>query len=242
MKDRKNSTFRWLFWGYVGAFIANETLSVWFGGRWFESWLCLNNQGSAWTQPWRLITYSFLHRNGWHLLFNLLLLYGFVRFLLYDTVSPQRWLLLYGLGIIVGGIFWTLVHHKQDSSVLVGASAGICSLFTYYCLQNPEKSFSGLLYFFFPVHIQAKWCFWALTAYTGWNTLFYEVQGFTHVAHSAHFGGILVGWLAIEYPKHRLFPSFKRKKSSRKATYQVHRHSYQNTPFALSSLFQCKSL
>src|SRR5581483_2739730 len=34
--------------------------------------------GRAFTQPWRWITYQYLHENGWHIFFNLITIYFFV--------------------------------------------------------------------------------------------------------------------------------------------------------------------
>ena len=218
--------FRWirrLLWIYVGIFVLNQTLLVWFGGSLLEVGFCLDNYRSLLLQPWRLLSYSFLHGDLLHLLFNLLLWYSLSNFLLQDVLSPKQFFALYASGIIIGGFIWWSIHQNHRPQVLVGASAGISALFAYFCLRYPDKSLSLLLYFIIPVRIQARWCFIGLTVYELYNALFYELQGLTNIAHSAHLGGILVGWLFIRFHQRPNVFRFRRSNASKKAV--CHKHS-----------------
>jgi len=214
-----------LLWTYIGVFIINETLSVWFGGSPLDAVFSLKNGTSLLWQPWRLVSYSFLHGDLLHLLFNLLMWYGLSNFLLQNTLSLKQFFALYASGIIVGGLVWWLIHCNHHPQALVGASAGISALFAYFCLLYPDKSLSILLYFIIPVRIQARWCFIALTVYELYGVLFYELQGLTNIAHSGHLGGILVGWLFIWYRRRPNVFRFRRPNGTGKISYRVHRES-----------------
>lgn len=214
-----------LLWTYIGIFIFNETLSVWFGRSPLDAVFCLSNGHSLLWQPWRLLSYSFLHGDVLHLLFNLLMWYGLSNFLLSGTLSPKRFFALYASGIVVGGLLWRFIHQNHHPQALVGASAGISALFAYFCLRYPDKSLSLLLYFIIPVRIRARWCFIALTVYELYGALFYELQGLTHIAHSGHLGGILVGWLFLWYRRRPNVFHFRRPNGSKKVSYRIHRES-----------------
>ncbi|MCQ2955860.1 MAG: rhomboid family intramembrane serine protease [Opitutales bacterium] len=186
---------RRLMWVYIALFVLSESVTVWFGAPWLEAWLCLpSHSGSLW-QMWRLVTYSFLHASILHIGVNLWLFYSLARFLLADTLSTKRFLVVYGSGIVLGGIVWWMVHVGRGYHILQGISAGCLALLTYACLAYPQKTLSMLLFFICPIQLQARWILIGILAFEVFNGLVYELHNLTSIAHSAHLGGILAGWL-----------------------------------------------
>lgn len=217
---------RWikrLVWFYISIFVVTKVTSVWFASNFIMDFFCLNAAGNFTWEIWRYVTYSFLHANIGHILCNMLLFYTLCRFLLTYELSLKHLLGLYFVGIVIGGLFWVILHVQQAYFILIGASAGTSTLLTYFCLLYPEKSLSVFLFFLFPIQIKAKTCFYFLVAYELISCLFYETQGLSTIAHSAHLGGIIVGALAVYYAKHKEDIGFKKATTNlKKNRYKVH--------------------
>lgn len=218
-------SLRWikrLIWFYLGIFVLTKVISVWFGTFFIESCLCLSPHALTDFQWWRFFTYSLLHGDFWHIFCNILLFYGLCRFLLTYETSLKFLLSIYTIGIVFGGIFWSCLHIHQPLDTLIGASSGVATLLTYFCMLYPEKSLSLLVFFVFPIQIKAHWCFIFLSIYEIINCLCYETQNMTFIAHSAHLGGILIGALAVLIQKKKESkPSYK-PESLPKNKYHVH--------------------
>lgn len=102
------------------------------------------------TQPWSLVSYSFLHGNLPHLAFNMISLYFIGRFFL-SIHSLKRFLNVYLLGAIVGGCFFLLSYNLFPAFVgqnapLVGASAAIMALLIFITTDRANMSVSILGY------------------------------------------------------------------------------------------------
>ena len=87
------------------------------------------NHDRVWHEPWRFLTYGFVHNNLHHLLSNsgVQLFFGFPLEL---THGCWRVALIYLSGIFLGGVGRELTHHSEKP--LAGAS-GKCSanIFTF---------------------------------------------------------------------------------------------------------------
>ncbi len=92
------------------------------------------------TQPWSLITYGFLHNGIFHLLWNMYVLYISGRILL-NLFDSRRFINIYFLGIMLGGMFFLLadVVFLQSNSVLLGASAGVMAVLIFACTYIPNQ-------------------------------------------------------------------------------------------------------
>ena len=159
--------------------------------------------GSLGFQPWQIITYSFLHGNITHLLFNMLALYMFGGEL-ERLFGQQRYLNLYFLSVITAAIAQLVFSAAAggDPYPTVGASGGVFGLLLAYGMYFPRRTLMLLI----PPMPMPAWLF--VTLY-GLVELYFGVTGTEQgVAHFAHLGGMLGAWLLIQYWRGR--PPFSR--------------------------------
>lgn len=101
------------------------------------------------TQPWSLITYNFLHRDVWHLLWNMLYLYIFSRFIL-NLFTDKRLLTVYLLGGMVGGLLFVAAYNVlpafQGKGYLIGASAAVNSIIVFIAAYTPQQSIRIIMF------------------------------------------------------------------------------------------------
>ena len=92
-------------------------------------------------QPWSFITYAFLHSGFLHILFNMLFLYVFSKFIL-NLFTEKRFLTIYLLGGIFGGLVFVLIYHLlpafKGNSVLLGASAAVNAIIVFIATYSPN--------------------------------------------------------------------------------------------------------
>lgn len=143
-------------------------------------------------QPWQLVTYSFLHGGLTHLLFNMLALYMFGSDL--ERVFGQRRFTIYYLvSVVTAAVAQLAIAAIGNSSPVptVGASGGVFGLLLAFGLYFPRR----MVMLIFPPIPMPAWLF--VTLY-GALELFLGVTGTQQgVAHFAHLGGMLGGYLTI---------------------------------------------
>ena len=93
--------------------------------------------------PWTILTYGFLHDGIGHIFWNMLLLYYASQFFL-NLFSSQRFINVYFMGILVGGLVFILSYaifpvFRDQSPVLVGASAGVMAVLIFSCTYMPTQ-------------------------------------------------------------------------------------------------------
>ncbi|MDH4190409.1 MAG: rhomboid family intramembrane serine protease [Betaproteobacteria bacterium] len=144
--------------------------------------------------PWQVVTYSFLHGNLTHLLFNMFALYMFggelERFL-----GQRRYLNLYFTSVVTAALVqlalpFVLATHPAP---VLGASGGVFGLLLAYAIYFPRRTVVLLIP---PIPLPARvfvFLYGALELYLG-------VTGTQEgVAHFAHLGGMLGAWLLIRH-------------------------------------------
>ncbi|HEX7971308.1 MAG TPA: rhomboid family intramembrane serine protease [Thiobacillus sp.] len=144
---------------------------------------------------WQLVTYSFLHGSLLHLGFNMIAVWMFGA-ALEKRWNDLRYLLTYLLSVVVAAMTQIAVsgYFLHSSSAVIGASGGLFGLLLAYALYFPNRV---IVIIFLPfVRIPAR------TFVLGYGAveLFLGVTGTNAgVAHFAHLGGLLGGWLGVQY-------------------------------------------
>jgi rhomboid family protein len=138
---------------------------------------------------WQLGTYLFLHGGFFHILFNMLGLWMFGSELewLWGTKRFVRFYFITGVG---AALCSTLVA-PNSTIPIIGASGAIYGILAAYGILFPDRIL--LLYFVLP--IKAKYFVLILGALAFWSSLQATGGG---VAHVAHLGGMLFGWLYLK--------------------------------------------
>lgn len=149
--------------------------------------------------PWQLLTYGFMHDpNGFaHVIFNMLALVMFGAPLEY--VWGDRRFLTYYLTCVVGAglcqlvvATWMLADGGQAYPT-IGASGGVFGLLLAYGMLFPHQRVMLLIP---PIPMKAR----TLVFVYGAVTLLLGFTGLQPgVAHFAHLGGMLFGYLLIRY-------------------------------------------
>lgn len=152
-------------------------------------------------RPWQIVTYAFMHGSITHLLFNMLALFMFGG-TIERTFGRNEYLLYYFVCLVVAALAQLLVVHFFTPDKMfptVGASGAIFGLLLAFGMMYPHEK---VMLMFLPIPMPA-WLF--VTAYAVIE-LFLGVTGTqAGVAHFAHLGGMLGGYLLIEYWRGR-FP------------------------------------
>ena len=163
----------------------------------------------------QLVTYMFMHANFTHIFFNMFALWMFGRTL--ETVwGPKRFLTFYmvcglGAGVVqelVQFVNYSLTYAQYDSvntgvSIIpmsqflnlwttVGASGAVYGILLGFGMLFPN---SEMFVFPIPMPIKAKYF---VIGYAALELLL-GMAGGDSVAHFAHLGGMLFGWLLIIY-------------------------------------------
>lgn len=164
--------------------------------------------------PHQYISYMFLHdmQGFMHIAFNMLALYMFGRDIEY-ALGSKKFFLLYilggiGAGLLHSGIqYWELsqlipqygidqVQMAANKIATVGASGSIYALLAAYAMLYPNRV---LMLLFPPIPMKAKYfvlIFAGIELFSGIRQM-HSIGGATSVAHFAHVGGALFGFLLI---------------------------------------------
>ncbi|ADE55139.1 rhomboid family intramembrane serine protease [Coraliomargarita akajimensis] len=196
----------------VGIFILQQLLNVLFpgasgrGNGFLTQWFALSGYGFQQFKLWTIWTYGFLHstQGFFHILGNMLGLF-FIGRMIEPVLGKAKFVGLYFSGALLGGLAY-LFFHFNDGFPVVGASAAVLALLSFFCLLQPERPITLLLFFVLPVTIKPKWLFWAVLVISALGAIAYELPSMLEsghmtspVAHSAHLGGMIAGILFYRY-------------------------------------------
>lgn len=141
---------------------------------------CFLEPYTMFSQPWRLITCTFLHANFSHIFFNMYALY-FFGMLTERVLGPTRMLILYLCSGLIGSLIWGMFC----TGSLVGASGAVFGVMTAAAIAYPNARCSIL---FLPGSIKL----WVMMViYVVYEIL--SLGGGDNIAHLAHLGGALGG-------------------------------------------------
>jgi membrane associated rhomboid family serine protease len=145
---------------------------------------------------YQLVTYMFLHGDVGHILFNMLALWMF------GTDLERRWgtrfftkyYFVTGIGAGVVTVLWALAGlpfaDRLAYSLVIGASGAIYGVLLAYGMYFPHRVI--LLFLLFPV--PAKY---AVMIFGAIAFIFSFGAGGGGVAHTAHLGGLVVGYVYL---------------------------------------------
>lgn len=161
---------------------------------------------------WQPVTHMFMHGGFWHILFNMYTLFAFGS-IVENILGTKKFLLFYfvcGFGAVAlhQGVQYLEMQSAMNSAALgsaaafqqiaaikltptVGASGAIYGVLIGFAMLFPE---SKMTLIFPPVTLSAKWMvvlFAVVELFSGVTNIA------ASVAHFAHLGGMLIGWLMI---------------------------------------------
>lgn len=179
----------------VLVFMATALLPV---GRWIFGFGSLFWVGNPLFHTYQFVTYMFLHANIEHIFFNMFALWMFGRTLEYELGS-RRFLIYYmvcGIGAALIQMFAAWLSSEYYIQ-LVGASGAVMGLLLAFGVMHPNATIVLLIP---PIPMKAKWfvvIYGVIELFLGWT-------GYGgNVAHFAHVGGMLWGFLLLHYWKRR---------------------------------------
>lgn len=155
---------------------------------------------------WQFITYMFLHGDFLHIFFNMFILWMF------GCEVERYWgdkeFLKYYFICGIGAGFFHLIFNRLSPIPVVGASGAIFGILIAFALLFPDRL---VILFPFPIALKAK--YWAIIFAV--IELFFGVFSQSGVAHLAHLGGMIIGFVYLKFGwKIGMFSQnfFKRKK------------------------------
>ncbi|HEV8692444.1 MAG TPA: rhomboid family intramembrane serine protease [Ideonella sp.] len=228
---------KWLMLVCAAIFLLDQLLGNTFQlGIWFDLWPL----DSGMFYPWQLLSYAFLHGSFSHLIFNMLGLWMFGAELERLWGHQRYWQLLLASALTAAGAQLLLTYAMGSHVPTVGASGAVYGLLLAYALMFPRRQFDlvgflpmalvmipgqifytiGVVLFVLlltnrqavpirPIPIPALTMVMIYGAIELVLGVAYSRSG---IAHIAHLGGMLGGWLMIRYWRGQApFPSRRRR-------------------------------
>lgn len=138
--------------------------------------------------PWQLVSYMFMHGNFSHIIFNLIALWMF-GLPLEQRWGTSRFLMYYFITGVGAGLLQLLV----SDSIVIGASGAVYGILLAFGMTYPDKY---IIMLFPPIPMKAKYfvmIFGVIELVSGLGGLN------SGIAHFAHLGGMVFGFLLLKY-------------------------------------------
>ena len=148
-------------------------------------------------QVWQPLSYMFMHANLTHIVFNMFNLWMFGA-AMENFWGTKRFLFYYLVCGIGAGLLYMLLPGMH---VTVGASAAVDGLPLAFGMTFPNE----YIYLYFLMPIKTKWFITGMIAIELLQGIFYSYDG---IAHFAHLGGMLIGFLLIMWWRKHPFSRF----------------------------------
>lgn len=193
---------------------------------------------------YQLVTYLFMHGSFMHLFFNMFAVWMFGT-VMERVWGPKRFLIYYlvcgiGAGIIQEGVQYinyanenlaaydfvmTLSGRITTEAYLnlwttVGASGAVYAILLAFGMTFPNER---MFIIPFPFPIKAKWLIGGYIVIEVWSALNTPGDG---IAHMAHLGGMLFGFLLIRY--WRKHPNIEQRFNGQNGFFQQMKKQYEN--------------
>jgi membrane associated rhomboid family serine protease len=182
---------KWIIWANVGAFVATALFPVLIDYFGLVPEAVIERQ---WI--WQPITYMFLHEGIFHILFNMLgiWMFGVELERLWGTKFFLHYYAVTGVGAAVTTVIVALLPFAATSqiypAVTIGASGALYGLLLAFALYYPHRPI--LMFMLFPV--PAKYFVIIIGAIAFLSS---TSAGAPKVAHAAHLGGMIFGYLYL---------------------------------------------
>jgi membrane associated rhomboid family serine protease len=168
------------------------------------SYLLSLNPSAIGTRPWGLVTYLFVHSGLLHLATNMLGLYLFGTAV--ESRMGSRPFLVYYLICGVGAaVFSVLLSLIMPQAPVIGASGAVLGIALAFAMYWPDAE---ILVFPLPVPIKARTLVIGLALMDLIAARWFPGS----IAHEAHLGGMLTGWLYFKlqsFSRRRPAPSLR---------------------------------
>jgi len=170
----------------------------------------LHHYRSEYFRPYQVVTHMFMHASWLHLLFNMYALWMFGT-IVERVWGPKRFMIFYficGLGAAMAQLAayafayriadntvlsteqYTLIQEVWRQTATVGASGAIMGVLAAFGYLFPN---TPMMIIPIPVPVKAKWVVLGIIAID----VFSGISGGDDVAHFAHVGGALTGFLIV---------------------------------------------
>ncbi len=146
--------------------------------------------------PWQLVTYAFLHGGLTHILFNMFALWMF-GIQIERSWGSRRFTIYYFVCVVGAGVTQMFVMWGVPVPT-IGASGGVFGILLAFGMMFPDQR---IMLLFPPIPIKAKWFVIGYGAIELWAGISNTQSG---VAHFAHLGGMVFGFILIQYWRGKL--------------------------------------
>ncbi len=186
-----------LIWANVGTFVVGALISP-LGALLNEVFGLRPQSVLTGLRIWQPFTYLFLHGGFTHILFNMLALWMFGTELerLWGSKFFLRYYFVTGVGagvtMIIASLIPSVFGPGMYVSITIGASGAVYGLLLAFALYYPDRP---LFMFPFPIPIPAKYFVMIIGGFVFFSSLNDTTGG---VAHMAHLGGLVVGYLYLK--------------------------------------------
>lgn len=193
---RMPTGLRWVVLSTVGVFVLQALIAVILGSeaaRWVnQTFGILQNAVVTATEPWRMVTYMFLHAGGFHILFNMLWLWWMGQ-AVENTLGTRNFLLIYlgsGIGGAIVNALIALAFGSATALPTIGASGAVFGVMVAFAMLYPTTPIMLLLL----PPIQARY---VVAGFIALDILFLTAND--NVARVVHLGGAASGWVLMRY-------------------------------------------
>jgi membrane associated rhomboid family serine protease len=158
-------------------------------------WPPLFRQG----QVWRLLTYAFCHseQSLLHIVFNMYLLY-MIGTIVCSLTGDREFLFFYLAAAIFSGICSIAFYLLMGiNATIIGASGAVMAVFMLFAMHYPRQQ----MLIMGVIPIEVRWLLVLYIIFDGWPVVSMLMGGRQEsaVAHSAHLGGLLFGFLYFRW-------------------------------------------
>lgn len=151
--------------------------------------------------PWQVITYMFIHGNFGHIFFNMFALWMF-GVEIENLWGSKKFLIYYflcGIGAAIANLF--IAPFFTDVGPTIGASGAVYGVLVAFAFLFPNREI--YLYFLFPIKAKYFVIFYIIL-----EAVYVATSVESGVAHVAHLGGAVVGFIYLLFDSRNQFKRF----------------------------------